>query len=61
MTHREMVVLTDVALITCVVQRGVAEADRIDIEGSRRRFIYQQPIGLTTEFMLPKDVAEEEL
>ena len=25
MTHREMVVLTDVALITCVVQRGVAE------------------------------------
>ena len=25
MTHREMIVLTDVALITCVVQRGVAE------------------------------------
>ena len=25
MTHREMVVLTDVALITCVVQQGVAE------------------------------------
>lgn len=25
MTNREMVVLTDVALITCVVQRGVAE------------------------------------
>ena len=57
----------EVDILTVVVEAAQADDifaylyDRIDIDGSRRRFMYQQPIGLTTEFTLPQGVAEEEL
>ncbi len=57
----------EVDILTVVVSATQADDiftylyDRIDIDGSRRRFMYQQPLGSTTEFVLPKDVAEEEV
>lgn len=57
----------EVDILTVVIEAARADEifaylyDRIDIDGSRRRFMYQQSIGRTTEFTLPQGVAEEEL
>ena len=56
----------EVDVLTVVVPASEADGifaylyGRIDIEGSRRRFMFQQSLGLTTDFALPEGVQEEE-
>ena len=57
----------EVDVLTVAVAASEADSifaylyDRIDIEGSRRRFMFQESLGLATDFVLPEGVQEEEV
>ncbi|MFL2770113.1 MAG: hypothetical protein ACJZ9F_03800 [Rhodospirillaceae bacterium] len=57
----------EVDILTVIVAASAADNifaylyDRIDIEGSSRRFLFQESLGCTTDFVLPDSVEEEQV